>query len=79
MFEFYNKVYPIISLINLMASTTASGMDNVTNAIHNLSEQNDKNLLLLRLLMEEMPETVVEKVYNKYNSLMGSTNIDETK
>ena len=79
MFEFYNKLNPIISIINLMASSTASGIDNHTNAINNLSEQNDKTSLLLRLLMEEMPETVVEKVYNKYNTLMGSTNIDETK
>lgn len=60
-----------------MASSTASGIDSTTNAINNLSEQNDKTLLLLRLLMEEMPETVVEKVYNKYNTLMGSNNIDE--
>lgn len=79
MFEFYNKLNPIISIINLMASSTASGLDSTTNAINNLSEQNDKTLLLLRLLMEEMPEKVVEKVYNKYNTLMGSTNTDETK
>ena len=79
MFEIYNKLNPIISIINLMASSTASGIDNHTNAINNLSEQNNKTSLLLRLLMEEMPETVVEKVYNKYNSLMGSTNVDETK
>ena len=62
-----------------MASSTASGIDNITNAVNNLSEQHDKTLLLSRLLMEETPETVVEKVYNQYNTAMGSNNIDETK
>lgn len=76
MFEFYTKLNPIISIINLMASS----IDNTTANINGCNDQNMKTLFLLRLLMEEMPEKVVEKVYNKYNALiMESANTDETK
>lgn len=76
MFEFYTKLNPIISIINLMASS----IDKTTANINGCNDQNMKTLFLLRLLMEEMPEKVVEKVYNKYNALiMESANTDETK
>lgn len=75
MFEFYTKLNPIISIINIMASSIDSG----NNAINNINAQNDRTLMLLRLLMEEMPEKVVEKVYKKFNIIMESINTDETK
>lgn len=75
MFEFYTKLNPIISIINIMASS----IDSSNSAINNINAQNDRTLMLLRLLMEEMPEKVVEKVYKKFNIIMESTNTDETK